>query len=195
MKSSTNLTGTSNPARFSAERSGQLDPQSLAVQSIGVLIGIPAFIAGKLPESFGSIGIEPLEMHLHAEHFDGFSEHLVTWVLEAAHGTAIIEASWRGKGGRTEQVFEMAFPDSRIQACADALAKLKPEYDGHVDDFPHHWLAVTVGDCELTTKVSAGINWPEEDKASIEAFMSVWRPLSRDVEKLLAIPGRYKKRK
>jgi hypothetical protein len=39
---------------MSAERGGQLDPQSLVVQSIGVLIGSPLFIAGKLPWSFGS---------------------------------------------------------------------------------------------------------------------------------------------
>ena len=32
-----------------AEPAGQLDPQSLVVQSIGVLIGGPSFIAGKLP--------------------------------------------------------------------------------------------------------------------------------------------------
>ena len=29
-----------------AERGGQLDPQSLAAQSVGVLIGSPSFIAG-----------------------------------------------------------------------------------------------------------------------------------------------------
>jgi hypothetical protein len=32
-----------------AERGGQLDPQSLVVQRVGVLIGSPPFIAGKLP--------------------------------------------------------------------------------------------------------------------------------------------------
>jgi hypothetical protein len=32
---------------------GQLDPQSLAVQSVGVLIGSPLFIADKLPGTFG----------------------------------------------------------------------------------------------------------------------------------------------
>ena len=32
-----------------AELAGQLDPQSLAIQSVGVLIGSPKFIAGKLP--------------------------------------------------------------------------------------------------------------------------------------------------
>ncbi|MDB5344634.1 MAG: hypothetical protein JWP89_3011 [Schlesneria sp.] len=31
-----------------AERVGQLDPQSLAVQSVGVLIGSSSFVAGKL---------------------------------------------------------------------------------------------------------------------------------------------------
>ncbi|MFO1044291.1 MAG: hypothetical protein U0941_21105 [Planctomycetaceae bacterium] len=35
-----------------AERGGQLDPQSLVVQSIRVLIGSPPLIAGKLPWSF-----------------------------------------------------------------------------------------------------------------------------------------------
>lgn len=32
-----------------AEPVSQLDPQSLAVRSVGVLIGSPPFIAGKLP--------------------------------------------------------------------------------------------------------------------------------------------------
>ncbi len=32
-----------------AERAGQLDPQSLAVQSVGVFVGSPSSIAGKLP--------------------------------------------------------------------------------------------------------------------------------------------------
>ena len=32
-----------------AERVGQLDPQSLMVQSVGVLIGSPPLIAGKFP--------------------------------------------------------------------------------------------------------------------------------------------------
>jgi hypothetical protein len=36
-----------------AEPDGQLDPQSLAVQSVGMLIGRPFSIAGKLPFSFG----------------------------------------------------------------------------------------------------------------------------------------------
>jgi hypothetical protein len=36
-----------------AERDGQLDPQSLAAQSVGVLIGRPSLIAGKLPLAFG----------------------------------------------------------------------------------------------------------------------------------------------
>lgn len=36
-----------------AERGGQLDPQSVAVQSIGVLIGSPSSIAGELLRSFG----------------------------------------------------------------------------------------------------------------------------------------------
>ena len=38
---------------MSAERNGQLDPQSLAVHSVGVLIGSPSFLAGKLPWTFG----------------------------------------------------------------------------------------------------------------------------------------------
>jgi hypothetical protein len=36
-----------------AELLGQLDPQSLAVQSVGVLIGSPSLIAGKLPLALG----------------------------------------------------------------------------------------------------------------------------------------------
>lgn len=36
-----------------AERDGQLDPQSLAAQSVGLLIGRPSSFAGKLRLSFG----------------------------------------------------------------------------------------------------------------------------------------------
>jgi hypothetical protein len=36
-----------------AERSGELDPQSAAILSIGELFGSPSFIAGNLPLSFG----------------------------------------------------------------------------------------------------------------------------------------------
>jgi hypothetical protein len=36
-----------------AEPLGQLDPQPVAVQSVGVLIGSLSLIAGKLPWSFG----------------------------------------------------------------------------------------------------------------------------------------------
>jgi hypothetical protein len=134
-------------------------------------------------------------MLLRAEHFDGFSEHLVAWVLEAADGAAIIEASWFSKGGRIEQIFEMDFSDMRIQACAEALAQLKPVYDGHVDDFPRHKLSVTYHQQTLSTKVRAGVSWTDEDKVSVDTFMRVWRPIYSDVEKLLAIPGRQKKRK
>jgi TPR repeat protein len=38
-----------------AEQHGQLDPQSLAVQSVGVLIGSPSFLAGKLPWSLSNM--------------------------------------------------------------------------------------------------------------------------------------------
>ncbi|MBS0206716.1 MAG: hypothetical protein JSS49_27885 [Planctomycetes bacterium] len=44
--------GTTNAL---AERCGQLDPQSLAVQSVDVLIGSPSLIAGKLPLSFDKL--------------------------------------------------------------------------------------------------------------------------------------------
>lgn len=134
-------------------------------------------------------------MYLRAEHFDGFSEHLVCWVLEASHGTAIVEASWRGHGDRTERVFEIDFPVSRIKECAEVLAELKPVYDGHVDDFPKYSLSVTEGDYKLSTKVLAGVKWPDEDKAAVDSFMRVWRPLYSDIEELLAIPGRSNKLK
>lgn len=134
-------------------------------------------------------------MHLTAEHFDGFTEHLVTWLLEAGGGSAIIEASWFSNGRRTERTFEMDFEDTRIKKCEDALSKLKPTYDGRVDDFPTYRLSVKTEDRLLTTKVLAGINWPEDDRLAIDTFMSVWRPIYSDVERLLAIPGRSKKRK
>lgn len=132
-------------------------------------------------------------MELRAEHFDGFTEHHVWWVLVASQNTAIIEASWHDRGGgrkRTERVFEMDFPNARIEACAAVLATLRPLYNGHVDDFPQFSLSVTNGDVKMATKVLAGINWPSEDKVALESFMRVWRPLSSDVEGLLAIRGR-----
>lgn len=47
-------------AQTIAERGGQLAPQALVVQSVGVLIGSPSFIAGKLPW-FRPVGV--LRMH------------------------------------------------------------------------------------------------------------------------------------
>ncbi len=41
--------------KYHAERSGQLDPQPLAVHSVGVLIRSLSFIAGKLPLTFGRL--------------------------------------------------------------------------------------------------------------------------------------------
>lgn len=134
-------------------------------------------------------------MQLNAEHIDGFSEHLLNWVLVASNGTAIIDASWLNARGRIERTFEMDFPDSRISLCASVLAGLKELYDGHVEDFPKHQLSVMDGCRVLTSRVHAGITWPEEDRTAVESFMRVWRPLYSDVEKILAIPGRSKKRK
>jgi len=42
-----------NPERRASEQGGQIDPQPLVVQNIGVLIGSPSLIAGKLPLTFG----------------------------------------------------------------------------------------------------------------------------------------------
>lgn len=128
-------------------------------------------------------------MHLRAEHCDGFTEHHLHWVLVASNGSAIVEASWLSRSERVNRAFEMAFPESRIERCAEALAKLRPEYDGHVDDFPTYKLSATDGDRTLSTKVRAGIHWPQEDKSAIEVFMGVWTPLYLEVEQQLAIPG------
>lgn len=129
-------------------------------------------------------------MKLIARHFDGFTEHLVTWELLAENGTAVIDASYRGPTGRTENVIEMPFPDSRVAEFARTLRGLKPKYDGHVDDFPRYCLAVIDGADEFKTEVFAGIDWPVDDKPDVDCFMSIWRPLYRDVERLLDIPGR-----
>ena len=129
-------------------------------------------------------------MKLIARHIDGFTEHLVTWELLAENGTAVVDASYRGASGRVETLLEMPFADSRIAQFAAALRGLKPKYDGRVDDFPHYSLTVADDSCELTTEVRAGINWPDDDKRDVDAFMSVWKPLYRDVERLLEIPGR-----
>ncbi len=129
-------------------------------------------------------------MKLTAEHFDGFSEHLLRWILHAGNGIAIIEASWFGLPRHVEQLFEMPFPDSRIQTFAQVLRTLKPQYDGRVDDLPFHSVVVDDGNFNLCTKVRAGFNWSAEDKSDVDAFMTVWRPLRRVVEKLLPIRQR-----
>jgi hypothetical protein len=136
-------------------------------------------------------------MQLRAMHIDGFSEHLLCWELFASRGTAIVEASWQpgDRHSRIEHVFEIDFPDTRIQECAAVLAKLKPVYDGQTSDMPQYSLSVEVGDNRFSTTVRAAASWPDEDKSAVDSFMQFWRPLSREVETLLAIPGRNKRRK
>lgn len=129
-------------------------------------------------------------MKLIAEHFDGFTEHLVSWTLEASDNVASINASWLQKGARTRKKFVLDFPNARIESVATAIDGLKSNYNGQVDDFPTYSLCVTVDDDERKTIVHAGISWPKEVKPEIDAFMRVWRPISRDVERLLALPGR-----
>ena len=129
-------------------------------------------------------------MKLLARHFDGFTEHLVTWELVAEHGTAVIDASYRGPSGRIESLLKMPFSDSRISEFANALRGLQPKYDGRVDDFPRYWLAVTGESDDLQTEVRAGIDWPDDEKRDVDTFMTVWKPLFRDVERLLNIQGR-----
>jgi len=129
-------------------------------------------------------------MHLSAVHIDGFTEHLLTWVLVAENGSAVVKASWLSREGRVNRTFELTFPDSRIQRFAEVLAEMRPKYDGCVDDTSSYKLCVAVGERTLSTEVLTGIDWPKEDKPAIDAFMSVWIPLSLEVENLLAIPGR-----
>ena len=129
-------------------------------------------------------------MKLIAKHFDGFTEHLVSWELHAQGGNAVVDASYRGTSGRIETMLEMPFTDTRIADFAEALRGLKPKYDGHVDDFPHYWLTVVANGETLQTEVLAGISWSDDDKRDVDAFMSVWKPLFRDVERLLDIQGR-----
>ena len=129
-------------------------------------------------------------MKLLAEHFDGFTEHGVSWTLEASSDIAAINASWFQPGGRVERSFVLDFPDTQIERIAIAIDDLKPEYNGHVDDFPTYSLCVIDGDNARKTTVHAGISWPADVQSDIDAFMSVWRPIYRDVERLLALPGR-----
>jgi hypothetical protein len=129
-------------------------------------------------------------MKLRAEHFDGFTEHLVSWTLNAEGNTATIVASWSQSGGRKQKTYSVDFPDSRIEQIAAALLGLKSKYDGHVDDFPTYALCVNTNDGELKTVIHAGINWPEDEKPAVAKFMSVWRPISREVENLLSLPNR-----
>ncbi|ADG69510.1 hypothetical protein Plim_3698 [Planctopirus limnophila DSM 3776] len=134
-------------------------------------------------------------MHLLARHFDGRTTHLLGWVLVAANGTAIIEASWRDQGVDREQSFEIDFPDARIRECQEVLALLKPVYNGCVDGFPIYELSVSDNDRVLTTRVYEGIQWPNAIKPEIDSFRRIWEPIDKEVEKHLAIPGRSTKRK
>lgn len=134
-------------------------------------------------------------MKLRASHYDGFSEHLVRWTLEAEDHTATIAASWFQNGKRSEMTYTMDFPDSRIEHVAKALTGLKSKYDGHIDDFPKHLLSVTTAAGELSTLVRAGIDWPDDERADVDTFMKVWRPIYSDVDKLLALPGRHRKKR
>lgn len=134
-------------------------------------------------------------MHLLARHFDGWTTDLLGWVLVAANGTAIIEASWRDQGVDREQSFEIDFPDSRIQECQEILAQLKPVYNGCLEDVPIYELSVSDNDRVLTTRAYEGIHWPDAIKPEIDSFRRIWEPIDKEVEKHLAIPGRSTKRK
>ena len=129
-------------------------------------------------------------MELHAVHFDGFTEHLVSWELWATGNTAIVDASWLASTGPTEKTFEMDFPDSRIEQVLQVLSGLKPVYDGHTDDSPTYSLCVKTEDREFKTVVRTGSYWTEDDERDVDAFMSVWHPIYREVENLLALPRR-----
>ena len=129
-------------------------------------------------------------MKLRATHIDGFTEQLLRWTLEAQSGAAIVEASWRGRNGHEEKIFEMVFPDSRIREISEALADLRSFYDGGVDDFPQFSMSTEIGSINRHVIVRAGVKWPPEDERFVDRFMQVWRPLSRDVESLIKIPGR-----
>ncbi len=134
-------------------------------------------------------------MHLLASHFDGWTTHLLRWNIVAAHGTAIIEASWYDQGTEREESFEIDFPDLRIRECQEVLALLKPVYNGCLEDVPIYELSVSDNDRVLTTRVYEGIHWPDEIKPDIDSFRRIWEPINKEVEKHLAIPGRFKNRK
>jgi len=68
-----------NAQNRDAEPVGQLDPQSLVAQSVGVLVGSPLLIAGKLPWSFAGV-ISRMKTAL--DRIDAHFAALRTWAKE-----------------------------------------------------------------------------------------------------------------
>eukprot|EP00475_Leptophrys_vorax_P023963 TRINITY_DN32978_c1_g1_i1.p1 TRINITY_DN32978_c1_g1~~TRINITY_DN32978_c1_g1_i1.p1 ORF type:complete len:103 (-),score=12.38 TRINITY_DN32978_c1_g1_i1:394-702(-) len=87
----------------------QLDPQSLAVQSVGVLIGCPLLIAGNLPRTCGS----RVNMKAGPEA-DKFGAFLMAKFRDAAidHADALLAAHWKAPG---------------LQSLQNDLRQLSPE--------------------------------------------------------------------
>ncbi len=129
-------------------------------------------------------------MLLRAEYHEGFSTNLLSWSLEASQGTAIVDARWFSNGIVTERIIEMEFPVSRIQSCANVLSGLQANYDGGMDDVPRQHLTVITESQTFSTRVRMGTRWSIEEKREVDAFMSVWRPIFRDVKTQLVFPPR-----
>lgn len=129
-------------------------------------------------------------MKLFARHNDGFTTHLVQWTLTASNGSASVTANWFNGSGRESRTLTMPFSDDVIHSVATAIDGLRPTYEGTTDDFPDYELRVESQYGTLCTHVYDSIGWDDDVKPEIDRFMSVWKPIFRDVERALAIPGR-----
>ncbi len=130
-------------------------------------------------------------MKLTAHHRDGFTEHLLRWMLVAENGVAYVTARWfDGAGGATRE-FNFDFPDNRIDAIADKLRGLKPSYDGMTDDFPDYEISIELPNETIRVHVADSIEWDDQQQTDIDRFMEAWSMIYRDVERALAISGRH----
>ena len=134
--------------------------------------------------------IRTSQMKLIAEHFDGFTALLMGWKAVIHDQTARVEARWFDPAAKSSACFKIDFPDIDLAEIALRLAELRPRYDGHVDDFPHHILTFEDGGDRIEVTVNAGIEWPVELQPDIDAFYAIWRPIAKRIESHDAIPKR-----
>ena len=129
-------------------------------------------------------------MNLTAWYHDGFTADLLRWQLEASGGMAIVEATWFASPKRGQRTIELGFPDDRILHFAGLARDSADEYDGGWDDTSTYGFEVELKGQRYKASISEGTAWTPKQKIEVERFRTVWRPLSEQIESLLAIPGR-----